>query len=205
MRPSLVRGVALLALAAGVSCASATGPMVITGFYPLKVTTTACTADTSAQVGEGLLDSSQGTGYMVGVELTNQLADNATAYQTTTDMAYVDSEVLQFHGNNGLPTPPAETVAVSGVIPPSSKLDMVVSLLTSANGTSLQESEGSLLVDVMFKGHYEDGSLWSTASETFPVQVCAGCLKLCASPTATCGLDSLGQADGRTCPSSTGG
>ncbi len=209
MRPlPILRLLGLAAVALGASCVSGTAPLVVTGFHPLTPDPAAgCTvASGAAQLTGGMLDSTKGTGYIVGVSVLSELGDNSDKLRTSTNDAIIDQVVTKYRTDGTLGPPPGQTIALTGVIAPGAELSLPITILTTQNGQGLAGQSGGLLVDLTLKGHLEDGTPWQTATSTFPITVCSGCLKLCsdAAATATCGPDASGQPDGRVCPS-TGG
>lgn len=199
----------LLALAAAAvmagGCAD-NSPVVISSFEGISVSGGFCTASAGGAAGglvRGVLDSTKGTGYVVGIEVQNLLADNSDKLRLNTQTAYVDSVSSKFRviDASGLTPPSPQKSSITAVIKPGSNTSFPVTLLNTDNGQGLQGQAGELLVDVAVSGHLATGATFTTATVTFPVKVCTNCVAPCADTqkAVACSPDSVGQPDGFTC------
>ena len=148
--------------------------------------------------GPAQLDTAGGVPLILGVELHNQLADNAdpTLGQVNTHDAHLESYSVtysgDFAGSDGFTT--YQTIPAGGT---------AVAVVYLFTGTLSSSGSGLGRASITLQGSYDNSNSWQTSFD-FPVVLCAGCAPVvgCAggvAPTASCPSEFQSPA-GVTCP-----
>lgn len=195
-------GLAALALAfaaATTGCLSDSSPLVITGFTQIAPDASAdvCTS-TGTMLSATTYDTAIGTltGIKMAATVENlvRMVEDPDSVRVDTTTAQLDTVLLSYRTAPGaafMAPPPATAGVSASVTGGGGSASVIIPLLTQegADALGLQEG-GQLLVDVVLTGHFMDGTAIRTSTATFPLDLCAGCMKVCKPDTEvalTCG------------------
>lgn len=203
MFPSrIVRTVFLPLALAFAGCASDMSAVTIEGFEFIKLENNVCLPSGTALV-EGRLDTALGTGYMVGVNLKNELPSNADpdSDRANSNNVYITGVEAKFRTSKGaaFQAPAPETLPVSIFVPAGGTANAAIQVLTEVKGITLENADnGFLIVDVRLTGKTADGAAISSNSAEFPVKICSNCAAFCPGERLVSSC-SAGQSDGVVC------
>lgn len=201
----ILRNVSLpLVTLALAGCVSDMSAVSILGFEFIDVDSKGVCVPSGTSLVQGRLDTAVGTGYMVGVNVTNDLPDNADldADRIASNTIYLDTAEVRFRASKGaaFQTPAPERLPLSIVIPPGRTHKAAMQVLSTVNGQTLEYAErGFLIIEVRLTGKTADGAAVIGSPAEFPVQVCSNCISPCGPGEEIVQACSPGQPDGVVC------
>lgn len=205
---------------ASAGCLTDYSALTIDGFQTIEIGPGRC--DPGDFVTSGTLDTLRSTGFLAGVRITNGLEPGANPQAGVNEsrMVMIDTVAVSWRTSVGAPfaPPPPENLPLSLMLQPGESVNTVVTLLTAANGASLEGASGGQLIgSVTLKGKTSDGAAISSVSAEFAISLCEGCMRLSCETNeigpdglpqlqegftrAACSPDSAGQPGGVTCVS----
>lgn len=168
---------AAIALMSQAGCLTDLSPVYIETF--LSPSLTANTCDPGEEISAGVLDTSRGAGYVVGVRVVNDLPDNAKADegQINSNRLTLESAILDYRFSDGKGKPPKPiTVPLNGTISAAGNTSLLVSLLNDEGIKALRHEEGTLLVSVAVKGRLASGGSIQSSALELPIELCTKCV-----------------------------
>ena len=199
-RPLLLAAPLAAVLSAG--CLSDMSAVTVRGFQTITAGDGMCLPSGATAV-QGLLDTAAGTGYMLAVELVNEMpATDVEEVRTDSSTVFLDTAEVSFRTSEGaaFPAPAPERIPVSIVVEPAGESVAALQVMSPTNGAALAgASDGYLIIEVRLTGKTADGAAVASAAAEFPVRVCANCVTPCPAGEEVVSACSPGQPDGVVC------